>query len=140
MAINIDFPKQGKEFFKDGTSIYTLVGKISFSPELENRLNANLGVGSPFQKFWDNMLLNGMEPYIPMLTGALVHSGKINTVLGQGMLTWRTPYARPQYFMGREAGVSQNGPLRGRLWGERASNDKMAEWENSAQDWLDTHI
>ena len=140
MAIKIDFPKQGEEFFHETTGIYTLVGSISFSPQLESRLNASLGVGSPFQKFWDNMLLDGMEPYIPMLTGALIRSGKINTVLGQGLLMWNTPYARRHYFKGREPGTSQNGPLRGLQWGQRAANDKMSEWEASAQEWVDTHI
>jgi len=140
MAIKIAFPSQGKEFFKGQTGAYTLVGKISFSPQLQTRLNANLGVGSPFQIFWDNMLLQGMEPYIPMLTGALVRSGITNTVVGQGMLTWRTPYARKQFFEGRQPGENQTGILRGRLWAQRAANDKMGEWEESAQKWIENNV
>lgn len=140
MAIKINFPSNGKEFFRESVGGYTLVGKIQFSPDGGADLDAKLGIGSPFQKFWDNMLLTGMEPYIPMLTGALSRSGRINTVLGQGMLTWSTPYARRQYFSGREPGESQTGPLRGQLWAQRAANDKLSEWTNNAQRWITTNI
>lgn len=110
--------------------------EIRFDPGLGARLDSTFGIGSDFQKFWDNMVMTGMEPYVPLLTGVLVSSAPLNTVLGNGEIIYRTPYARRQYFEGRMPGESQTGALRGRLWAERAKNDLMPTWTANAQAWL----
>lgn len=83
-------------------------------------------------------MLTDMEPYISKLTGALINSGILNTVIGSGYLVWRTPYARRQYYEGREPGTSQEGVLRGRLWGLRSMNDLMPQWTRAAQLFIDS--
>lgn len=111
--MEIKVPRGKEVFYKDGSTHYTLVGEIQFNPSLANRLNSRLGIGSSFQKFWDNMLLTDMEQYIPKLTGTLINSGILNTVIGSGYLTWRTPYARRQYYEGRQPGEAKRALLEG---------------------------
>ena len=68
------------------------------------------------QRFVDSEVLRLSEPYIPLLTGTLIKSGILGTDIGSGLVQWITPYARRQYYRGREPGSSLTGPLRGKLW------------------------
>lgn len=77
------------------------------------------------QKFIDSEVLRGCEPYIPLLTGTLIKSGILATVIGSGSVEWITPYARYQYYLPRPVGT-QTGPLRGPLWFERWKTDHVA--------------
>lgn len=70
------------------------------------------------QKFLDNEILRGCEPYIPLLTGTLIKSGILGTDVGSGFVQWIAPYAKAQYYSPRSPG-SQTGPLRGPEWFER---------------------
>lgn len=111
--------------------------KIEFNDKsLEKQMMVDFGIGGRIQKRWDDIVLNGMEPYVPILTGILRDSAKINTVLGSGEITYRTPYARKQYYAGRDPGTSETGDLRGNRWAERASNDLKENWANELQRFM----
>ncbi len=71
------------------------------------------------QKFVDSEVLRYSEPFTPLLTGTLIKSGILGTVIGSGTVSWITPYAKRQYYRGRRPGTQQAGPLRGRFWFER---------------------
>lgn len=73
---------------------------------------------SAAQVFVDSEVLRLSEPYIPLLTGALIKSGQLGTDVGSGTVAWIVPYARRQYYSARRPG-SQTGPLRGPFWFER---------------------
>jgi len=68
------------------------------------------------QKFVDSEVLRHSEPYIPMQTGMLIKSGILGTTIGSGKVSWIAPYARRQYYHGRQPGTSAFGALRGQLW------------------------
>jgi len=71
------------------------------------------------QKFIDSEVLRYSEPFIPLLTGTLIKTGILGTVIGSGTVSWIAPYAKKQYYRGRRPGTQQAGPLRGRFWFER---------------------
>jgi hypothetical protein len=78
------------------------------------------------QTFFDSEILRKSEPYTPLLSGTLVKTGILGTVVGSGEVAWIAPYARRQYDSPREPG-SQTGPLRGPRWFHRMMNDSGAE-------------
>ena len=64
-------------------------------------------------------MLRYSEPFTPLLTGTLIKSGILGTIIGSGTVSWITPYAKRQYYRGRRPGTQQAGPFRGRYWFER---------------------
>lgn len=74
---------------------------------------------SQAQVFVDSEVLRRSEPYVPLRTGALVKSGILGTAIGSGLVQWIAPYARRQYYRGRQPGASSTGSRRGRMWFER---------------------
>lgn len=85
---------------------------VSFRPRWQGRYNMA-------QAYLDSEVLRLCEPYTPLLTGMLVKSGTLGTVIGSGLVQWIAPYARRQYYKGRAPGTSVFGGLRGRYWFER---------------------
>jgi hypothetical protein len=77
------------------------------------------GKYSRAQKFVDSEVLRLSEPYIPLKTSMLIKSGILGTKVGSGLVQWIAPYAKRQYYKGRQPGTSATGALRGRLWFER---------------------
>jgi len=73
----------------------------------------------------DSEIIRQCEPYTPLLTGMLIKTGTIGTVIGSGKISWIAPYARRQYYSPRKPG-SATGALRGPFWFERAK----AEWKS----------
>lgn len=73
---------------------------------------------SDAQKMVDQAVLDGCEPYVPLLTGVLIMTGILASDIGSGVVSWIAPYAHRQYNSPREPG-SQTGPLRGPQWFER---------------------
>lgn len=71
------------------------------------------------QRFVDSEVLRLSEPFIPLLTGTLVRTGILGTEIGSGTVHWIAPYAKQQYYKGRQPGRSGTGPLRGAFWFER---------------------
>ena len=50
------------------------------------------------QKYFDALVLQDSNYFIPIKTGTMEKSSQINTRLGTGEIVWRTPYARRQYY------------------------------------------
>ena len=90
-------------------------GSVSFdlAAELEGLINSRLNSA---QYYLDSEVLRRSAPYVPYLTGRLLESGYSSTVIGSGLVTYNTPYAKKQYYSGRTPGSSTFGPLRGKDW------------------------
>ena len=68
---------------------------------------------SKAQEFVDSECLRYMEPLTPRLTGVMIKSGTLGTVIGSGEIEYVAPYARRQYY--EHTGSGQRGPK----WFER---------------------
>ena len=106
--------------------IETPRGAVVLNAEGKAELKWNTNFGSKkteqfttAQKFIDSEVLRYSEPFIPLLTGTLIKTGILGTVIGSGTVSWIAPYAKRQYYRGRKPGTQQAGPLRGRFWFER---------------------
>ena len=69
------------------------------------------------QKYVDNEVIKRSTPYVPYKTGNLANSAREYSSIGSGMVIWKTPYAKKQYYKGKE------NSKRGRLWFERMKAD-----------------
>lgn len=88
-------------------------------PQLQKRSGSFITA----QQFVDSKILRLSDPYTPMLTGLLIKSSQLHTVIGSGLVVWRTPYARRQYYL--KSGIGrETGPLRGPYWFHRMKADK----------------
>lgn len=65
------------------------------------------------QEFVDSECLRYCDPLTPRLSGTLIKSGTLGTVIGSGSLEYLAPYARRQYYENKGKGQ------RGSLWFER---------------------
>lgn len=54
------------------------------------------------QQAIDSEVLRLCDPYVPLETSALRDSGISNTEIGSGLVIYRTPYARKQYYIPME--------------------------------------
>jgi len=85
--------------------------------------NHGLNTNGKLQKFTDLRIVTLMEPYVPFYQGALRGTAK-NSNFGSGVIEYKTPYARKQFFEGRKAGTKKRAPLEGRRWDKRFESDK----------------
>lgn len=113
------------------TSPYA-TAKLSWKPSLSKKMNDLLAKDGKIQKYVDSTVLAQIPQYTPRLTGVLIKSATIHTVIGSGLIEWRTPYARVQYYTGRSPGGDTG--LRGRLWCERWKSDRLDEVLKGAKD------
>lgn len=90
--------------------------ELKFKTTFAQKWNGKIKVA---QKSIDNDVLRLSEKYTPLLTGTLIKSGTLGTVIGSGTVSWIAPYAKRQYYRGRKPGTQQAGSLRGRYWFER---------------------
>jgi len=60
--------------------------------------NHNLEEGGKVQKFIDSEVIRLMDDYTPDRNGILKASIRLNSVIGSGLLTQATPYARYLYY------------------------------------------
>lgn len=103
------------------TSGGTVISKLEWAGGVETRIEGNL---SKAQCFVDSEVLRLSDPFTPRLTGALIKSGTLGTVIGSGEVSYNSPYARRQYYEHSGQG------LRGPKWFERmkaAHKDKIME-------------
>ena len=103
---------------------------------LESQLMTDFGIGSSVQKRWDDIVKNGMKPYVPLREGILERSADLNTVLGDGEIIYRTPYARRLYYNPQYSFSKEQHPLAGAYWGERAANDNLTAWTAELQRFI----
>jgi hypothetical protein len=78
------------------------------------------------QKFIDSEIIRRCDPYVPLRTRTLKNSVISHTVVGSGKIVYKTPYAKKQYYNGRQPGTSKFGALRGQKWFERMKNSHAA--------------
>ena len=84
----------------------------------------------------DQQVITDSNYYCPLKTGTLQKSAQINTVIGSGLVIWRTPYARRQYY-GVEFDRSKDpNPNACAKWFEAAKARKMKEWEKLVNDTI----
>ncbi len=68
-----------------------LVWKQTFGREQRDRFTS-------VQKYIDSECIRLMVPYTPMLNGILMKNAVMGTVIGSGLITYTSPYARYQYY------------------------------------------
>lgn len=109
--------------------------KIDTQVTMHKSVNAilaerGLEEGGDVQKFIDSEVITLSKPYAPFLTGFLAaQSPTLGTVVGSGLVVYRAPYARRQYYANSgngKQGVARGG-LRGRYWFERMKADRGQE-------------
>lgn len=82
--------------------------------------------GGNVQKSIDENVIRFSKPYVPFLTGFLaVDAPILGTVAGSGLVVYRAPYARRQYYRNSGNGKegTARGGLRGRHWFDRMKAD-----------------
>ena len=79
------------------------------------------------QKVVDSEVLRRCDPLIPLDTGMLKKSGINSTVIGSGIVSYDTPYARRQYYENQGKGNHNASGLRNKLWFERMKADHTAD-------------
>ena len=82
-----------------------------------------LAKNGKLQKYTDLRIVTLMEPYVPFYQGTLRGSAKKSN-FGSGVIEYKTPYARQQFFNGRKAGTKPQSVLEGRRWDKRFESDK----------------
>lgn len=110
---------------KGGTVRARLVWNADFKPDKEKKF-------SNAQEFVDSECLRYCNPLTPRLTGALIKSGTLGTVIGSGSLEYLAPYARRQYYE-NSGGKGQ----RGRLWFERMKASKKEVIRKGVAKYID---
>ena len=87
----------------------------------------------------DAQVLADSNYYCPLRAsqgGTLQKSAIINTVLGSGLVQWKTPYARRQYY-GVNFDHSKSGnPNACAKWFEAAKAHKLNDWEKLVNDTI----
>lgn len=87
----------------------------------------------------DQQVITDSNFYCPLKTGTLQKSAIINTVLGSGLVKWRTPYApyaRRQYYgVGFDRSKDPN-PNACAKWFEAAKARKLKDWEKLVNDTI----
>lgn len=103
---------------KNGTA------KLTWNPNFQNKWQGKYDKG---QMKLDNAILKDTDKYVPMKTGMLKLSGRLGTIIGQGLIMYIAPYSKSQYYKKRKIG-SYTGSLRGPYWFERSKADNKHNW------------
>ena len=82
----------------------------------------------------DAQVLTDSNYYCPLKTGTLQKSGIINTVLGSGLVVWKTSYARAQYYGVNFDRSKDPNPNACAKWFEAAKARKVKQWEKLVND------
>ena len=105
---------------KNGTITASLSWNKDFVPKYKTKY-------VKAQKYVDETALRFCEPYTPLITGTLIKTGILGTVVGTGELVYLAPYSRDVYYNERSGIGRPTGPLRGPKWFERMKADKKEE-------------
>lgn len=98
--------------FKDGRVSCALRWNPGFGPDRTRRF-------ASVQQFVDSEVLRRCGPYVPMLSGMLLRSGELGTVIGSGEVRYVAPYARRLYYGIHFRFDKTAHPDAGALWFER---------------------
>lgn len=111
--------------------------KVTFKCKPTNEMLAARGLqpGGRVHKFIDSEVTRCCDSYIPKQTGTLKKSHHPATIVGSGLVSYDTPYARKNYYDNRGMGEEglNNGGKRGRLWFERMKTDHKQNILNGAK-------
>lgn len=80
------------------------------------------------QKVLDSMVLKDSNYYCPQDTSALQKSGITNTVIGSGLVRWKTSYAREQYYGANINHSHSRNPNATFKWFETAKAKRLNQW------------
>lgn len=81
----------------------------------------------------DAQVLKDSNRYVPLDTSNLQKSAIISTVIGSGLITWRTPYARAQYYGLPNKNTNTN-PFAACKWFEVAKSKNIETWRKLLDD------
>ena len=105
-------------------------------------LKRKLNKGGEGQRFLTSEVKRLSDPYTPMDTGVL----KSNVSIGVNTITYKSPYAKYQYYGKVMAGNPkvatdkelkyQGAPMRGKLWEKRMIGDKGKELTQSVAEFV----
>ena len=84
----------------------------------------------------DQQVITDSNYYCPLKIGTLQKSAIINTVLGSGLVIWRTPYARRQYYGVNFDRSKDPNPNACAKWFEAAKARKLKDWEKLVNDTI----
>ena len=85
---------RGKVFLVSGAN-GTLKAELKWDPSFAGKKKESF---SKAQMFVDSECLRYMNPLTPRLTGMMIMSATLGTVVGSGYIEYLTPYARRQYY------------------------------------------
>ena len=83
----------------------------------------------------DAAVLQDSNFFVPIKTGTLQKSGIINTRIGSGEVTWRTPYARRLYYE-YEKPAHQANPNACAKWFEAAKARWLEKWTRLVNEYV----
>ena len=88
------------------------------------------------QKILDSEVLQRCGPLVPFDTGTLKKSGINSTVIGSGVVSYDTPYAKRQYYENQGKGNHNKSGLRGKLWFERMKANDLNDIKKKVSESL----
>lgn len=86
------------------------------------------------QMVLDQQVMTDSNYYVPIKTHTLEASSAINTVIGSGLVVWKTPYARRQYYGIGFDHSKQLNPNATARWFEAAKSRRLAQWTRLVND------
>lgn len=101
------------------------INRTSITAKVQTAWNKGLALLS-------NEILNDCNQYCKEDTGALIQSSYIHSVLKEGKLIWKTPYAKRQYWEIRTAHTDVN-PNASWKWCEVAKTRHLRQWQAQAE-------
>lgn len=84
----------------------------------------------------DQQVITDSNYYVPIKTHTMENSAIINTVLGSGLVKWRTDYVRRQYYGVNFDHSKQSNPNACARWFEAAKARKMEQWRKLVDDTI----
>ena len=117
---------------KDGGITFTVKGNFD-TQAAKARISAAIHKA---QIRLDQQVITDSNFYCPLKTGTLQKSGIINTVLGSGLVVWKTPYARAQYYGVNFDRSKDPNPNACAKWFEAAKARKMEQWRKLVDDTI----
>ncbi|MBR1533719.1 MAG: hypothetical protein IJ639_05100 [Ruminococcus sp.] len=98
----------------------TIKTRIEWSPGFGRDRSAQANTA---QAMFDSEVMRLMEPYMQLVTGAMIASMRLSSTPGTGEVIVNTPYARRVYYSRSSVG-RPTGPLRGPYYFHRMKADK----------------
>lgn len=82
----------------------------------------------------DTQVITDSNYFVPKVTSTLEKSAVISTIIGSGVVTWKTPYARRQYYGDNFDHSKQSNPSACARWFEAAKARWLEKWRKLVND------